>query len=447
MVKTSIDTYYKKTGFERHKVFFSGLFTLLLLIGVFISYAAVQQQRVYESEAAFSACTGEKKPVCDTRPKCQWHSCGGGGKGVCANKTVSKEKACKIEDSSPPDEDGGEPPAPGGGGSFDPANCPNSLPEQPFQPPTNTPGQIFIGMGQCADGYWSESQIRAKLQEIGVTLTPCATAGGVSQSLIITYTPGGVPICGNWWGANDCQKAQAAKFFSTCDTYPHGMWGTNGIEWGYGNIGAEASMLSCEGMYAAINQCLNRETGEVYGNKGCYYKEKSDADPTWGFLPFPQSPSGEPIETFTELQQVYGCSILGQTNAVGGGVPQSSPNSLIPQRLSTQDILKEIRTGGGKGPSGLIQPSPTKASSKTIQEPLASQNNEEVTELSENSVDISGDGVVDSQDLAEVRNIIASPIAARKDPENLSIADLNSDGIVDSQDYSLIIASIGLKLK
>ncbi len=46
-----IKNYYKKTGFERHKIFFSALFTLLLLIGVLVSYTAVQQQRTLKSEA------------------------------------------------------------------------------------------------------------------------------------------------------------------------------------------------------------------------------------------------------------------------------------------------------------------------------------------------------------------------------------------------------------
>lgn len=59
MVKSSsIDNYYKKTGFERHKGFFSVLFTLLLLIGVLVSFSAIQQQQGIRSKAVFPAGGG-----------------------------------------------------------------------------------------------------------------------------------------------------------------------------------------------------------------------------------------------------------------------------------------------------------------------------------------------------------------------------------------------------
>lgn len=54
---SSIDKYYRKTGFERHKGFFSVLFTLFLLIGVLVSYSAVQQQQVIKSNALVPTST------------------------------------------------------------------------------------------------------------------------------------------------------------------------------------------------------------------------------------------------------------------------------------------------------------------------------------------------------------------------------------------------------
>ncbi len=52
------------------------------------------------------------------------------------------------------------------------------------------------------------------------------------------------------------------------------------------------------------------------------------------------------------------------------------------------------------------------------------------------------DGVVDSLDLAIVREIIAQPTADRSATELIEIGDLNFDGIVDSQDFDLIIETL-----
>ncbi len=66
-----LNNYYKESGFNRHKFFFTALFTLLSLIFLFVSITAIQQQKVYKSSAA---C---KTVNCNTlfegsEAKCNW---------------------------------------------------------------------------------------------------------------------------------------------------------------------------------------------------------------------------------------------------------------------------------------------------------------------------------------------------------------------------------------
>lgn len=71
----------------------------------------------------------------------------------------------------------------------------------------------------------------------------------------------------------------------------------------------------------------------------------------------------------------------------------------------------------------------------------AGQNNLDFTKITLLGGDIDQNGLVDSIDLAVIKNNLG-----KKDAEILAKADLNRDGIVDTQDFSLILAALSVKI-
>lgn len=95
----------------------------------------------------------------------------------------------------------------------------------PFQPPTNLAGgQIFTATTLTA------AQIAAALAEEGVATT------GSGQ--LLTYAGDGTRIyIADWWSLHPTQKNAISAAIFAGNGFPHFMWRTDGVHWGYGNIG------------------------------------------------------------------------------------------------------------------------------------------------------------------------------------------------------------------
>ncbi len=128
---------------------------------------------------------------------------------------------------------------------------------------------------------------------------------------------GGNFITGDWWGANDCQKAGVADILRDY-VISHGCSQPSGghnselfcpLQWSYLPSGISLGMASCDSMWAAVNACQGRERSTLGPWDTCVIGPwLHDANPACGVVTLPKAPDGSTIDNFADLESIYGCT-------------------------------------------------------------------------------------------------------------------------------------------